>query len=458
MSEKAESVRLQLMDLQNYLADLSATDQLSRVGGRVDCDLEVAALCRREFQKPFGGRGLFFPQLVGSEFALAANLFGSEARLGRMLRCDDLSHFAELIHNLLRQSKSFRQQTLPAAVSKEPIVELKQTQLLINTSPDITKLPGIRSWPGETGRYLNLALTVTRHPGTAKLNVGLYRAQLLSATQIALNFAPGSGAAKHLSAAIGMNKPLPVALVLGSDPAYLWAAAAPIPANCNEFAFCAEAFGSDSRFIACVSQGLTVPADAEVIIEGQINPGQICCEGPFGNHTGQYVSRSDCPLLEVTAVLQKPEPIVPMTVVGPPPSENVFLGKANEILIREMLKLEHPQITKLQMPVETIFHGASLLSVRAQSHKDNRELIDQLWNHSPLRRAKFILLLDEDIDLASFAQCWWRCINKFAASRIYQSAGRIAIDATGVDPATLVVENQATINLLKQRSSEYNLP
>jgi len=161
-------------------------------------------------------------------------------------------------------------------------------------------------------------------------------------------------------------------------------------------------------------------------------------------------------MLIATAILQRPKPIIPMTVVGPPPSENVFLAKANEIFIREVLQLNSPQILDLQMPQDTIFHGASLLSVCPAQNGDNRELIDYLWNESPLQRAKFILLFDEDINLSDYSKCWWRAINRLQASRVCQDQGRLVFDATGVDPTTLVMENQQTLDLLNRRSDEYN--
>jgi len=144
-------------------------------------------------------------------------------------------------------------------------------------------------------------------------------------------------------------------------------------------------------------------------------------------------------------------------VVGPPPSENVNLGKANAALLREMLKIDFPQVRDLQMPLETLFHGVCLLSVAPRSLAANRQLIDSLWHQGPLGRSRLLVLLDEDIDLSAVAQCWWRAINQLSSSRIYHEAGRLAIDATGVDPKTLVVENRQTIELLARRSSEYNL-
>jgi 4-hydroxy-3-polyprenylbenzoate decarboxylase len=439
------------MDLQGFLAKLREFDQLRFPAGKVRCDLELAALCRREFQQQTGGKALYFNQLVGYSMPVAANLFGSEVRLAAMLRCCTLQQLADRIRALLQRGKGSAAERLGFAGASRVPVPLQQSLLQPTSTPDLYRFPTIRSWPGEAGGYLTLALAVTRDPETGAQNVGLYRAQVLAADLLALNFAPGSGADQHLQAAAKLNQPLPVALVLGSDPAYLWAAAAPLPRGCDEFTFCTELVGSNSSFISCVSQDLQVPADAELVIEGQIDPGQTCREGPFGNHTGQYVSRTDCPLLRVTAVLQKPEPVIPVTVVGPPPSENIFLGKANELLLREMLLIDFPQVRDLQMPLETIFHGASMLAVAAQSRSDNRELIDNLWKSSPLRRAKVMILLDEDIDLKSLSQCWWRTINMLDPGKIYQDAGRIAIDATGVDPATLVMENQQTIELMQQR-------
>lgn len=444
------------MDLRDYLTKLQGLRQIAWVAPRVCCELELAALCRREFAKPDGGKALYFKQLEESQLPVVANLFGSERRVSKMLRSCSLVEFSEKVKNMLQRRKGTSAQRLNPIPRQSGITDCSQNRLHA-VPPDLRSLPAIRSWPGETGRYLTLGLTVTQHPLSGERNVGLYRAQLLGSDQIALNFAPSSGAAQHLQIAAARNETLPVAIFLGSDPALLWTAAAPLPESCDEFSFCADLFKSSFSLTECLSNDLQVPADAELVIEGQITPGQTCVEGPFGNHTGSYVSRKDCPLLKVFTIRQKSQPIIPMTVVGPPPSENLYLAKANLVLIREMLKIDYPEIIDLQMPLETIFHAASLLTVRAQSQNANRELIDSLWRSSPLHRAKVMILLDEEIDLHSFSQCWWRTVNNLASDKIYQDSGRVAIDATGVDPASLVVENQQTIDLINQRSNEYKL-
>ncbi len=299
-------------------------------------------------------------------------------------------------------------------------------------------------------------MALTQHPETGLRNLGLYRAQVTDSKRLAINFAPSSGAAEHLAAAAEEKKPLPISLILGSDPALLWLAAAPLPKGCDEFALCRALFNPELKLTSGLSQTLAVPADAEIVIEGQIFPGDTVLEGPFGNHTGQYVSRPDCPVMEVTAIRHRPQPIFPTTVVGPPPSENIFLAKANEILLREMLRTDYPQISDLQMPLETIFHGVSLLAIKPQTTVANNELIHSLWSESPLQHSRLLVLLDEDIDLRSASCSWWRTINCLQHQRVYQDDGRIAIDATGVKPASLVVEDQQTSELLLRRGDEYN--
>ena len=445
------------MDLRNYLQRIDELGELRIIKTSVDTQLELAALCRREFAKLQGGQALLFEQITGSPFPVAANLFGSERRVSQLLHSDSIHHFSKKLQKLLQKKTGSVAERLQFPTDNKDSLPSEGTELQFAPDLKLTSLPAIKSWPEEGGRYLNLALAVTEHPETGQRNLGLYRAQIIDSDRLAINFSPSSGAAEHLAAAAKAEKPLPISLVLGSDPALLWVAAAPLPSGCDEFLFCQSLFPSDMKFTAGLSQPLLVPAAAEIVIEGQIDPDDTDIEGPFGNHTGQYVSRSDCPVMRVTAIRHRPQPILPTTVVGPPPSENIYLAKANEILLREMLKIDYPQISDLHMPLETIFHGVALLAVRPQSIADNKELLYELWGKSPLRSSRLLVLLDEDIDLSSASNSWWRTINCLQNQRIYQDNGRIAIDATGVNPSSLVVEDRQTSELLQRRWDEYKL-
>ncbi len=444
------------MDLREYLQRIDASDQLSIVKAGVDPRLELAALCRREFSKHRGGNALLFAQVSDSPFPVVANLFGSEPRASLLLHSDSLHHFSEKLQKLLEQQTGTVTEMFQFAEKNKDPFQLEETELQFVPDLKLTSLPAIQSWPGERGRYLNLSMALTQHPETGLRNLGLYRAQIIDSNRLAVNFSLNSGAAEHLSVAAKSAKSLPISLILGSDPALLWLAAAPLPVGCDEFAFCRALFNSEMKLTSGLSQPLAVPMDAEIIIEGQISPGDTVLEGPFGNHTGQYVSRLDCPVMQVSAIRLRPEPIFPTTVVGPPPSENIYLARANKILLREMLKIDYPQISDLHMPMETIFHGVALLAIKQQSTGDNKELLYSLWEKSPLRSSRLLVLLDEDINLSSASSSWWRTINCLKNRRIYQDNGRIAIDATGVDPSSLVVEDRQTTELLQRRRGDTN--
>ncbi|MCK4503879.1 MAG: UbiD family decarboxylase, partial [Desulfuromonadales bacterium] len=345
--------------------------------------------------------------------------------------------FSAQLHQLLMGRNGSAAERLQ--FSSTPVISAEK-KLPLDQHLKLTALPALRSWPRERDGYLSLAMTISEHPVTGDRNLGLYRAQIVDDQRLALNFSPNSGVAAHLKIAAEMNQSLPVSLVLGSDPALLWLAAAPLPAGCDEFAFYQELFAEELVFTPGISNRMTVPANAELVIEGTISPAETIAEGPFGNHTGQYVSRADCPVMQVTAIRKMVNPIIPATVVGPPPSENIFLARANEILLREMIMIDFPQLSDLHLPLETVFHGVTMLAVKPQSIIANRRLIENLWHTSPLSRAKLLVLFDEDLDIRSLSKCWWRMINRLDFKRIYQDGGRTAFDATGIDPASIVVE------------------
>lgn len=429
------------MDLCEYLEKLDSRQLLHTISAHLSTDLEIPAICRNEFRKDGGGKALLFSNPDNKEYQLAANLFGSEQRLLTMLDFDSMQQLELRLERQLRSltgSSKHRLQQICAAT--EPVIKA-DSQLSFDKKFPLRELPALRSWPKEGGYYLSLALTVTRSPETGQYNLGLYRAQILDDSRLALNFSINSDTGQHLAEAAARKEALPVALVLGGDPALIWAAAAPLPAGCSELGFCNNLLGRVISLSYCVTQPLVVPAKAEMIIEGRIMPGDICQEGPFGNHTGCYVTRSDCPVMQLTGVSYRKRPVLPMTVVGPPPSENIYLGIANQSLIRAMLQIDFPQVLDLYMPLETIFHQAVLITIQSSDKGDTEKLIKALWLHSPLRHSRLMILFDADINLSQLNRCWWRAVNMLGDGTIHQDRGRTAIDATGIDPGQLVEDN-----------------
>ena len=209
------------MDLQTFIFEQETLKQLKRLRVAVDPQLEVAALCRREFAAGSNGRLLLFEQVIGSDFPLVANMFGSDKRAANMLRCRSLDEFSERLSSFMQKKNGTLQQRLqlPTALSV-PATGTPCCQQ-VTAATDVTRLPAIRSWPGEQKPYLTLGLLLSRHPETTEMNLGLYRAQILDSKRIAINLAPGSGAAEHLRVAEKLQQPLPVSLLLGGDPAWI---------------------------------------------------------------------------------------------------------------------------------------------------------------------------------------------------------------------------------------------
>ena len=442
------------MNHNEFINQLEVSGSLRTIDQAVNPDRELAAICRREFLKEGDGQALLFKNIVGSSFSVAANLFGSEKRAAALLHSRSFADFSQKMTRWLNRRSGSATQRFD---DLDGIFATAEGGDRWSKSTDLDDLPALKCWPKEGGGYLNLAVTLTYHPETGERNLGIYRAQVLDKDHLALNFAPHSGTGGHFEIAKKYDRPLSVCLMLCHDPALIWTAAAPLPGNCDELQFYRSFFAAQVNLVKATTQDMALPDIADIVIEGEIYPTETVIEGPYGNHTGHYVTRNDCPLVKVTAVRYCPAAIVPQTIAGPPPSENIYLGMANEILIREMVKIDFPQVFDVWMPPETIFHGAAVVAVKHQSVAGHKELIYALWKNSLLRHSRFLLLVDEDTHKRSLSSCWWRLVNGLQAPRIYTQNGQTAIDATGIDVAPLVCEDQETQELMDQRRDEYQL-
>lgn len=436
------------MALRTYLRQLLTDNELKRVISRVDADLEIAAVCRREYLSDCGGDALLFEAVRGTGIQIAANLFGNKKRLLQMLNLDE-GTLKEKIRTMVRSGDQDAAGNISFVCNRYPLVV--SAAQYIQSKYTLKEIPALRSWPGEKDRYLTLALTHTVSPVTGACNLGLYRAALVGDQEIALNFANGSGADSHLKLAEEQGESLPVALIIGADPALFWAAAAPLPAGCSEYGFAEAITARAVALSSCLTQPLSVPANAEIVIEGEIRPGDRTSEGPFGNHTGQYVTREDCPLMKVTAIRHRAAPIMPVTVVGPPPSENVHLAKFNELLLREMLCYDFPLITDIAMPERTIFHGVTIIAVKECAAPDVEDLLQKLSFLTILDSSRLLVLIDDDINIRDLNTSWWRTINMLSANRVIPSDKGLIINATGIDRQGLVTEDRLTTALVDNR-------
>ncbi|OEU60000.1 MAG: hypothetical protein BA870_04395, partial [Desulfuromonadales bacterium C00003094] len=323
--------------------------------------------------------------------------------------------------------------------------------------PDLCQLPALHCWPGDGGRFLTQPLVFTRDPETGRGNCGMYRVQLFGRDEATLRWRPDSGGARHQAAWADRREAMPVAIVLGGDPAAIYAACAPLPDGADELALAGWLRRRPLATMPCLTNELAVPATAEFVIEGLVEPGARRMEGPFGNHRGGYDPAAPAALLRVTAITHRQNPLFPATITGPPPMESGYLAKLSERLSLALLQVDFPQIVDINMPMETIFHGVTLLAVRRQRDGDIAQLARDLWGRKPFNGAKLLLFVDEETDVQDARGCFWRAINRVDAQRdLLRDGQRLAIDATGLTGKPLILD-PAVKALICRRWAEYGL-
>lgn len=461
-------------DLRSYISLLEQHNQLARISVPADPLLEIAAITDRICKQPDGGRALLFEQPVGAAFPVATNLFGSFRRVCLALGIkhpDQLRQRLETLLQLIAEpdfSTLDRQlAALPEFSRCAPTTSADQDrQLIPAVRPDLTFFPFLQSWPQDGSlsgyrRYITLPQVFTADPDGGTPNCGLYRAQVRGAHELALQWKAGSGAARHARAFQEQGKPMPVAIVLGGDPALLFSAMFPLPGALDEVAFAGFLRGSALQTGPCASVPLMVPAGAEVVIEGYVHPGESVVEGPFGNHTGCYAAPAPAALMRVSAIRHRPDAIVPATLVGAPPMEDCWMALAWERLLLAFLQKLFPAVTDIHFPPEWVFHQSAIISLENPRPGMVRELVEQLWRLPWFAAARILIVVDAACGSAQLPQAAWQCINllEYRHDLIVDPASdRVAFDATGCrSPRGRVLMDDAIGKLVDRRWREYGL-
>jgi 4-hydroxy-3-polyprenylbenzoate decarboxylase len=348
-------------DLREFVAHLERRGRLRRVAVPVSRDLEITEIVDRVSKtRGAGNVALLFERVEGFDMPLLVNAFGSEDRMADALGVERLDALGERIARLLdlKLPGSFLDKlkklgtlldvakAAPRRVGHAPCQELVET-----TSPSLAALPALLCWPGDGGRYITLPSVFTRDPATGARNVGMYRLQIFDDRTLGMHWQLHKGGAEHHHRATGR---MPVAIALGGDPAMMYAACAPLPPGIDEVVFAGWLRGGGVEMVPCRTIDLEVPAHAEIVLEGYVDPAEHRREGPFGDHTGYYSLARDYPVFHLTAVTRRARPIYPTTIVGRPPQEDYWLGKATERIFLPVMKLMLPEIVDINMPAEGV--------------------------------------------------------------------------------------------------------
>ncbi|MGH7645623.1 MAG: menaquinone biosynthesis decarboxylase, partial [Gemmatimonadales bacterium] len=394
-----------LDNLRDFLGAIDAAGDLVRVRRGVSVDREVTEIADRCMKAPSGGPALLFerPMLAGgraSRHPLAINCFGSERRMALALGVERLDQIGERLTELLQlkvpEGLLGKLALLPrlAELAKFPPRTggaRPPCQEVVLRGPDVNlgDLPVPVCWPQDGGPYITLAGVITRDPRTGVRNVGLYRVQVLGPAEVAMHWQRHKVGAAHWRDMAERGETMPVAIALGGDPASIYAASAPLPPSVDEYLFAGFLRGEPVRLAKAVTSDLEVPAEAELVLEGHVDPREpLVLEGPFGDHTGFYSLADYYPKVHITAVTMRNDAIWPHTIVGRPPMEDYYLGHATERIFLPLLRLTVPEIVDLHMPAEGIFHNLVFVSIRKQYPGQAYKVMNALWGAGLMSLAK----------------------------------------------------------------------
>jgi 4-hydroxy-3-polyprenylbenzoate decarboxylase len=484
--------------LKEFIDRLDSAGELVRVRAPVSAQLEISAIVDRVSKGPAAGnKALLFENVKGYDMPVLINAMGSARRMAWALGVEDLDELASRLGALLKPQLpqgfgpmfdkagelwgALRSVGLgPHMVRSAPVQEV----VLLEEEASLARLPILQCWPEDGGRYITLPTVITRDPVRGVRNVGMYRLQVHDDNRtLGMHWQIHKGGAEHQRVAeeAGVRR-IPVAVSLGGDPAVIWSGSAPLPPDIDEFLLAGWLRGKRVPLVRCVTQPLEVPADAEIVIEGYVDPGESQPEGPFGDHTGYYTPVDDYPVMHITAVTHRREPIYPATLVGRPPMEDYWMGKATERLFLPLMKLFLSEIVDVHMPAEGVFHNLVLVSIKKRFPGHPRKVINGLWGMGLMMLAKAIVVFDAEIDVQNTAEAYWQMLGNVDwahdvviqegptdaldhASYRFAYGGKIGIDATAKglrDGYTRgwpepVAMPEAIGDLVSRRWSEYGL-
>ncbi|MBX3239759.1 MAG: menaquinone biosynthesis decarboxylase [Chitinophagaceae bacterium] len=413
---------------QEFIEALEKAGELVRIKTYVDPRLEIAEITDRVSKSGNGGKALLFEN-TGYAFPVLMNAYGSEKRMCMALGVDKLDDIARQIEDLFKMLTKPKESILDKLnmlpklsqfASWMPKVRSGRgaCQEVVNTdNPDLSKLPVITCWPKDGGPFITLPIIHTKDLQTGIRNVGMYRMQVFTPTMTGMHWHKHKVSAKHFAEYKKQKKRMPVAVALGGDPVYAYSATAPLPENVDEYMLAGFLRKKKVELVKCITQPeLEVPADADFIIEGYVDPEEeMVWEGPFGDHTGYYSLPDWYPKFHVTAITHKKSPVYPATIVGIPPQEDAWLGKATERIFLAPIKMTLvPEIIDMDMPVEGVFHNLVITKIKKDYAGQGQKVMNAMWGAGQMMFNKILVIADEltsITDYKTLAQVTFRNLN-----------------------------------------------
>lgn len=463
-----------ISSLQEFIASLENSGELRTVDAAVSTKLEIGAITRRASAYPEGGPALLFRRPDISTFPVATNLFGSRRRIEIALGLESLgcltSSFATVLNDIEINGISSLGSSLanhPAISSCAPITaEHAPCREYAELKPNLLQLPFLQNWPDDgraagTGFYITLGQVITADRDGYSPNCGIYRCQIHDSGNIAIRWRRGSGAELHHRQFTERGERMPVVIALGGPPSLTLAAAWPLPEGLDELSFAGWLRGTPIPVVDCPHGPLSAPAEAEMVIEGFAEPDRHIIEGPFGNHTGLYDPAGPAAHITVTRITRRHKPIVPATVVGPPPQEDCWMMLGWERLLAALLPRMTPGVHDICIPLPWAFRQSAIIAIENRSPRMVREIAEALWQLPWFRSSRLLILVNSETSVSDMLKTAWKVVNgtNWMGDLIMDKAGdRLALDATGTSSAGEAVADEITARLILERWKEYGLP
>ena len=415
-------------DIRGLISVLEDAGELKRVKVEVDPDLEIAEILRRTMYA--NGPAVLFEDVRGHDIPVLGNAFGSMRRMELALETDDFAGIGRKIADMSRMDVpggllgkirklpelSKMAESFPKLERSGPVTEVT------GASPGFDRIPALKTWPKDAGRFITFGMVATRHPETGIRNLGVYRIQIVDGSHALIHWQKHKRGAQHGEirrdgAGGGGGGEIEAAIVVGGEPATVFAGVAPVPEGLDKYLFAGIARGAGIRTVKCKTVDVEVPANAEIVFEGRVDLGDVRDEGPFGDHTGYYTPVEGYPTFKLTGVMMRKDPVYLTTVVGKPVLEDAYIGKVIERSFLPLIRMFHPEVVDYSMPAAGWFQGLAIISIKKRYPGQAKKVMMGLWGMGQLALTKMFVVVDDDVDVHDANEVIWAITTRADAAR-----------------------------------------
>ena len=410
-------------NIQCFIDELEKAGELKRVKTEVDTNLEIAEILRRVSYTD--GPAVLFENVRDYEIPVLGNALGSIKRLEIGLETKDFSEIGQRIVDMTKMEipsgvfnkirklpeLSKMSESFPKLEKSGPVTDI------INNSPTFDKIPILKSWPKDAGKFITFGLVATKHPETGVRNLGVYRIQIIDDTHALMHWQKHKRGAAHHDLLKEKNNKIEAAIIIGGEPATVFSAVAPVPEGLDKYLFAGITRKKGIKTVKCKTVDLEVPANAEIVFEGYVDAMDVRDEGPFGDHTGYYTPKEPFPTFTLTGIMQRKNPVYLTTVVGKPILEDAYIGKVIERSFLPLIKMLHPEVVDFSMPPAGWFQGLAIVSIKKRYPGQAKKVMMGLWGMGQLALTKIIVVVDSDVNVHDVNEVIWAITTRSDAAR-----------------------------------------